>query len=193
MCDLEAVLMGTWSIHDDLMSLQRCVEDLLPEEYDFRFVYFWLQFHGLPISMMNITKVTKLAQRIGTTKPITEEDATKWGRFARARVLIDTTQPLPRDFIITLASKKKRTVQIKYEKLPRVCYFCGFFGNQMKQCPSLSKVLEDNNIPPKDFSSKMSDPKPARYSDFLHANFKPSSNLVTEKTVGTCLENNVSY
>lgn len=109
--------------------MERCEADLLPEEYEFRYVYFWMQFHGLTLNMMNINKVTKLAQQIGKTKLVTEEEASKWGKFARARVQIDTTKPLPRDVEVIMASKRKRTVQIKYEKLPRVCYSCGFFGH----------------------------------------------------------------
>ncbi|KAI3964878.1 hypothetical protein MKX01_021774 [Papaver californicum] len=42
----------------------------------------------------------------------------------------------------------------------------------MKQCPTLSKVLEDNNVPPDEFAEKINDSQLARYSDAIRANYK---------------------
>lgn len=47
----------------------------------------------------------------------------------------------------------------------------------MKQCPTLSKFLEDNNVDQEVFAQKMNDPSLARYTDNIRANFKPKESL----------------
>ncbi|KAI3832574.1 hypothetical protein MKW98_002120, partial [Papaver atlanticum] len=86
--------------------------------------------------------------RFGTPQNISEEDAVKWGKYARFRVKIDITKPLPKEMKVILASGKIRMAQFRYEKLPILCYFCGLFGYAMKQCPVLSTNLEKLKLPP---------------------------------------------
>ncbi|XP_026425214.1 uncharacterized protein LOC113321518 isoform X2 [Papaver somniferum] len=154
LCDMEAVLKSSpWALNNELMVIERCDDDLLPKEYEFKYVWFWIQIHGLPISMLNNKKIYNMAKKFGNPQNITDEDAAKWGKYARIRVRIDITKPLPKEMKVTFASKKIRTNQFRYEKLPKLCYFCGLFGHAMKQCPVLSSSIEKLKLPPK-FSVK---------------------------------------
>lgn len=171
--DMEAILKESpWALNNELMVLERCDEDLLPEEYEFKHVWFWIQIHGLPISMLNRKKILSMSKKFGSPQDISDEDAAKWGKYARARVKIDITKPLPKEMKVTLASKKIRMAQFTYEKLPRLCYYCGLFSHAMKQCPVLSKNLESLKLDTEDFSEKMVDPRLARYSDEIRVDYK---------------------
>lgn len=104
---MEAILKGSpWALNNELMVMERCDGDLLPEEYEFKYVWFWIQIHGLPISMLNNKKIYGMAKRFGNPQEISEEDAAKWGKYARVRVRIDITKPLPKEMKVILASKK---------------------------------------------------------------------------------------
>ncbi|XP_026457315.1 uncharacterized protein LOC113358023 [Papaver somniferum] len=144
--DLEAMLQGTpWSIKEDFMLIERCKEDSLLKDYDFKYVCFWIHVYGLPFSMLNPSKVLNIIQNIGKPDPIDTTMAAKWGKYTRVRVQLDITKPLPKDMIITLKSKKKITIHFRYEKLPRMCFFCGFFGHVKKTISSSVKSFGRNS------------------------------------------------
>ncbi|XP_026396882.1 uncharacterized protein LOC113291575 [Papaver somniferum] len=174
LCDMETALQGTpWSVKEDLMLLERCKEEFLIEDYDFKYVYFWIHIHGLPLSMMNKEKVFNIIKEIENPYPIDSELASKRGKYAKVRVRLNITKPLPKDMIITLKSKKKITITFRYEKLPRLCFFCGYFGHIMKQCPHLSKKLEEiPNLSPEEFAYKMNDKTYARYNEEIRSFIK---------------------
>ncbi|XP_026432189.1 uncharacterized protein LOC113329543 [Papaver somniferum] len=112
--DMEATLQGTpWSVKDDLMLLERCKEDFLLEDYEFRYVHFWIHIYGLPMSLMNPNKVFNIAKEIGTPDPIDSQQAAKWGKFAKVRVRLDIIKPIPKDMIIILKYKEKITVTFR--------------------------------------------------------------------------------
>lgn len=182
LCDLEAALQRSpWSIRDELMILERCHEDLLIEEYEFNFVSFWMHVYGLPLSMMNSQKVFNIMQKLGSPEPIDPQTASKWGKYARVRVRLDISKPIPKGMVITLNSKKKIIITFRYEKLPRLCFFCGFFGHVMKQFPHLSKKLEeDQELSTEEIAIMMNDKNRFEHSTNL---IRGCSNLVlTELT-----------
>lgn len=112
--------------------MERCDGDLLPDEYEFKYVWFWIQIHGLPINMLNNTKITDMVKKFRTPQNLTEEDVAKWGKYARIHVKIDITKPLPKEMKVILTSKKEILAKFRYEKLPILFYHYGLFGNLMK-------------------------------------------------------------
>lgn len=54
-----------------------------------------------------------------------------------------------------------------------MCFYCGFFGHQMKQCPHLSaKLEEDKSLSAEEISRKMQDKTMERYMDEIRAYYK---------------------
>lgn len=125
--------------------------------------------------MMNSQKVFNIVQTLGTPEPIDPQMTAKWGKYAKVRVRLDITKPIPKDMVVTLKSKKKIPITFRYEKLPRLCFYCGFFGHLMKQCLHLSKKLEeDNTLPTEEIALRINDKSMARYTEEIRAFHKSS-------------------
>ncbi|XP_026378076.1 uncharacterized protein LOC113272462 [Papaver somniferum] len=174
MCDLIAVLQGTpWSVKEDLILIEIGNEESLLEDYDFKYVIFSLHIYGLPLSMLNAAKVFSIVSIFGTPEPIDPSMAAKWDKFAKVIVRLDISKLLPKDMEITLKSKKKIKISFRYEKVPRLCFHCGYFGHIVKQCPHLSKELEeDTSLSIDDIILRMNDRSYARYNEKICAFFK---------------------
>ncbi|XP_026384248.1 uncharacterized protein LOC113279799 [Papaver somniferum] len=174
-CDYNTVITKSpWVLNEDLLLLEICNPEKLPHEYEFKYADFSIQIYGLSMSNQKIKMVEFIASKIGVPYPINPSEQAKWGGFARVRVKIDITQPIRQELTFTLPSKKKCTVSLRYERLPRVCFFCCRFGHIMKQCPELSKECEKLGFfSPETFMEKMQDIKLSRITEEVNANFKP--------------------
>lgn len=76
------------------------------------------------MTVLNEKVVTFLASQFGTPYPIPKGESLK---YARVRVKIDITKKLQKSISVTLPSKKVIEAQLGYEKLPKLCFYCGFF------------------------------------------------------------------
>lgn len=54
--------------------------------------------------------------------------------FWRVRVFVDITQLLRRGRIISLGENKEHRVFFKYERLPNLCYWCGYLTHSDRNC-----------------------------------------------------------
>ena len=54
--------------------------------------------------------------------------------FIWVRVIVDISLPLCRERVITLESGEKVWISFKYERLPNICYWCGCFDHDNKNC-----------------------------------------------------------
>ncbi|KAI3993716.1 hypothetical protein MKX01_002729, partial [Papaver californicum] len=79
--------------------------------------------------------------QFGSPYPFPKGESLKWSRFARVGVKVDITKKLPKYIRVTLPSKKIIEAHLRYEELPKLCYYCGFFGHLMRQCPTLCKQV----------------------------------------------------
>ena len=56
------------------------------------------------------------------------------GNFIIVRVAIDISQPLCRGRAISFGDNAEGFVSFKYERLPNLCYWCGMFSHEDKDC-----------------------------------------------------------
>ena len=57
------------------------------------------------------------------------------GCFVCVRVKVDVTQPLCRGRVVNLEEGGSTWVSFKYKMLPIICYWCGRFDHDAKDCP----------------------------------------------------------
>jgi hypothetical protein len=62
-----------------------------------------------------------------------ETDVQGVGNFVRARVRIDVRTPLARCVTMSRAGQRE-FYAVKYEKIPKFCGACGFFGHTFTEC-----------------------------------------------------------
>ena len=52
----------------------------------------------------------------------------------RVCVLIDISQPLCRGRVVVFEDNKEQWVSFKYERLPNLCYWCGYLTHNDRDC-----------------------------------------------------------
>jgi hypothetical protein len=100
-------------------------------------VQAWIQIHKIPPLFRNKQVLEQLGSRVGE---VTSVDLavvqTRTGAFHRVRVKLDSTKPLTRFVPLVLEGHDRMFLQIKYEKLPRFCDYCGRMGHTFLECGS---------------------------------------------------------
>lgn len=113
------------------------------QRYDFSFptrslrfttTTFWVQIHGLPISMLEPETAIEIGETIGTVSLSEHVKEMIGGDFLRVRVEIDVTKPLYRGRKIAINDSEVVWVSLKYEKLSNFCYWSGRVSHSNKEC-----------------------------------------------------------
>ncbi|OVA16404.1 protein of unknown function DUF4283 [Macleaya cordata] len=119
--DMEVVFAGySWNFNDDIILLDRCDADKLPDEYVFTHFDLHVHIHGLPVNDMTPSYVYSIASILGKVGLIHPDESTLWSRYARVRVHIDITRPLKETHRVKLPSSKECLISFKYEKLTKL-------------------------------------------------------------------------
>uniref|UniRef100_A0A803Q8Z6 Zinc knuckle CX2CX4HX4C domain-containing protein n=1 Tax=Cannabis sativa TaxID=3483 RepID=A0A803Q8Z6_CANSA len=73
-----------------------------------------------------------------------------WGPYFRLRVMFDVAHPLPRGLPIHFSGINKVVwLELKYENLPDICFFCGRMGHSYnKGCMDYMKACDEAPFPP---------------------------------------------
>ncbi|XP_065615766.1 uncharacterized protein LOC136061661 [Quercus suber] len=133
--EVEKVIQSEpWSFDKHLMILEKYDKNNSMEELQFKRTTFWVQVHGLPIKFMNVRAATKICEVLGTVLPSTNPHEYEGGNFVRIRVSLDVTIPLCRGRLVSIGRDKEVWVSFKYERLPNICYWCGCFDHDDKDC-----------------------------------------------------------
>ena len=83
---------------------------------------------------MNARAAGKICEVLGTVLPSTNPQETEGGSFVRIRVSLDVTIPLCRGRLVSIGGDKEVWVSFKYERFSNICYWCGCFDHNDKDC-----------------------------------------------------------
>lgn len=94
-----------------------------------------IQIHKIPPLYRAEVISRQLAMKVGEVIMVEMRAvSTSRGDFHRARVKLDTEKPLARIVTLTLEGGKSIVMQVKYEKIPRICSHCGKMGHNHLEC-----------------------------------------------------------
>ena len=111
-----------WSFDKHVVIFQR-YDFLIPaKQLRFTKLIFWVQLHGLPMSMLNPEVAIEIGETIGTVIPSEHAKEMVGGDFLRVKVEIDISKPLFRGRKIAINADEFIWVAFNYEKLPNFCY-----------------------------------------------------------------------
>jgi hypothetical protein len=105
----------------------------------------WVRIMELPIGMMTEEWARKMGNQLGSFKEIPKGGRKNlWDDFYRIKVELDVTRPIRR-WVKFQDSKTREMLryEVKYERIPTFCYFCGFIGHADKNCmlPEEEKIV----------------------------------------------------
>jgi cytochrome c len=90
----------------------------------------------LPLGMMTEEWARKMGDQLGTFHEIPKSGKRNlWDDFYRIRVELDDSNPIKR-WVKFQDLKTRETLRydVKYERMPNFCYFCGLIGHADKNC-----------------------------------------------------------
>ncbi|EXB69691.1 hypothetical protein L484_002146 [Morus notabilis] len=107
------------------------------EDAGFSTTTFWVQAHGLPVFYNSEDNTTRVAMKVGikgTEFQIWKFPKGAHRRFMRFRVEVYGQEPLPGGYFQKppLGGRPSYWVQMKYEKLPLICFKCGRIDREEK-------------------------------------------------------------
>lgn len=146
---LKVSLGGPWTYRGDLVAHRRVAthSDLQPKHIGF--ANLWVQLHNLPVNCLTEEGIDIVASELGTPVSPPVEGFVNGRRFFKVKVMVSLTKPLKDHVSFTHPTLGDIKVLCSYEKLTRVCRFCGALGHELAGCPDhqrLTVLSQDPNI-----------------------------------------------
>lgn len=128
---------GPWTFNRALLGLAVADDLVHPSQIPFAKQEFWIQIKGLPLVYMTRAMGKHIGEALGD---YVVSDHSKKGEFSgnylRIRVGLDVTKPLRRCMPVRLSDRHADIIwaDLRYEKLPNLCYLCGTFEHLEQEC-----------------------------------------------------------
>ncbi|KAL4297820.1 hypothetical protein GQ457_12G013390 [Hibiscus cannabinus] len=137
-----------WVVHDDLFSIELYNPTWRTTDFDFNIMTIWARVYQLPLRAMNGVMGLQLGGCIGRAIGVDHRvEGGNLGEFLRIRVAIDITKPLRRCvFLSNGQGQKSSPCPLKYERLPRLCYYCGLLGHDLAVCQSIPADFDHRKL-----------------------------------------------
>ncbi|TVU37223.1 hypothetical protein EJB05_10526, partial [Eragrostis curvula] len=107
------------------------------ESYTFRYLPVNIHLYGIPRSLRSVDLIEKIIEKIGVkdnSVVMTGNAMFRIPEYVIARVILDVMKPLLDSITISISKEKKIKVYIHYEKLVKVCNFCGHLFHNVSSC-----------------------------------------------------------
>ncbi|KAK3164185.1 hypothetical protein QOZ80_1AG0013850 [Eleusine coracana subsp. coracana] len=98
------------------------------DSYTFRYLPVNVHLYGIPKALRSVDLVDKIIEKIGVKDSSVVMSGSAMFRipeYVIARVILDVTKPLLDRITINISMEKKIKIYIHYEKLVKICSFCG--------------------------------------------------------------------
>uniref|UniRef100_A0ACD5WFR0 Uncharacterized protein n=1 Tax=Avena sativa TaxID=4498 RepID=A0ACD5WFR0_AVESA len=160
---LHATRGGPWQFKGDAFLVEALAPGADPSSSLFTHVPMWVQFHGIPFYLLTKELARALGNRVGSTLMI--DNNARGGiyeKFLRTRVQLPLYLALQRWIkLVDKITTEEVQVQIRYERLPNFCLFCGYIGHMEARCdlPAAKKKLnfsQELRVPPVHFADPRS-------------------------------------
>ncbi|KAL4296368.1 hypothetical protein GQ457_12G013560 [Hibiscus cannabinus] len=133
-----------WTVHDDLFSIEPYNPEWRAADFNFTSMVIWVRVYQLQLRAMNGTMGLHLGGTIGRAIGVDHRvEGGNLGEFLRIHVSIDITKPLRRCVMLGNGQgQKPSSCPLKYERLPRFCYFYGLLGHDLATCSTKPTDLD---------------------------------------------------
>ncbi|KAJ4846150.1 hypothetical protein Tsubulata_034325 [Turnera subulata] len=103
----------------------------------------WVQMLNIPLNLRTKTNVMNIASKAGRFLSFDEKSELGWGKFVRARILLNVDHPLKKSLVIRKGGGTNVEVMFRYEGIPNFCYIYGKLGHVLKECEQRSEESDE--------------------------------------------------
>ena len=123
-----------WSFDKHLVVLQRFENNSLVCDLSFTRIAIWVQIHDIPFRYMNRMVAEEICAVVGVVDRTTSTNKMERGNFMCVRVSIDISLLLCCGRALSLEDRSDVWINFKYERLPNICYWCGYLTRSDRDC-----------------------------------------------------------
>lgn len=116
----------------NLLVLTRWKSNIRLREFNFEIVDCWLQSHDIPLDYNTEATTKELSASIGIFRELDKKEIL--GKYMRIKVGLNIEQPLRPFITLVWDQMQDAEVRVAYEKIPKLCYYCGYLGHELKDC-----------------------------------------------------------
>lgn len=108
----------------------------------------WVRVYNLPFKgRLNINNIEAIRNKIGSFVKIDNSGSVGIDKSLRMRVILDVRKPLTKQVKVKIRGGEEGFYDVKYEKPPLYCYYCGRMGHGIMDCGE----CRDEEEPPSNF------------------------------------------
>lgn len=126
---------GPWAIQNKLLVMEFWTPNLVLSEHTVTKCPLWVQIWGLPLEYLTTANAVAIRSLVGHAIHV---DSTDQGirnlRYLRVQVNLDPHKPFLMGFYIQLANGRIIWIQLRYERVFRICRKCGCIGHIDRDC-----------------------------------------------------------
>lgn len=107
----------------------------------------WVRVYNLPFKgRLNCANVEAIGNKIGVFVSLDNTGSIGINKSVRFRVVVDARKSLVKKIKVKMRRGVEEFFDVKYERPPLFCYYCGKLGHGMKDCRDSGEV-EDDQLP----------------------------------------------
>ena len=106
-----------------------------PSDLQLSYFPIWARVYNLPFKgRLNMANVKAIGEKIGTFVKLDNSGAVGIDKSIRIRVLHNVHKPLVTNVKVKMKNGVEESFEVKYERPPLFCFFCGKVGHGTKDC-----------------------------------------------------------
>uniref|UniRef100_A0A803MPB9 CCHC-type domain-containing protein n=1 Tax=Chenopodium quinoa TaxID=63459 RepID=A0A803MPB9_CHEQI len=124
-----------WHFDKYALLLGEASDSVKPSDIQLFYLPMWVRVYNLPLKgRLNANNIEKIGDKLGMFVKLDHEARVGIDKSIRIRVLVDVRKPLAKHVKLKLREGIEEFFEVKYEKSPLFCYFCGRIGHGLKDC-----------------------------------------------------------
>lgn len=133
---------GPWSYRDDLVVATECASMDEIDSTKFTHAEIWVQFHNLQAATLTEEGVRILTDPIGMAMSEPVIGYVNGKQFFRIKILTPLQTPIKDRIRVTNPILGDIEVYLVYERVGRICCFCGSLGHDLASCADRAKLVK---------------------------------------------------